>query len=49
MTTRREEIDKELAHLAWLESHLTDKRTLDGIKELIANLEAEKAAPPDEA
>jgi hypothetical protein len=43
MIDRRQEIDKELQHLTWLASHLTDQKTLDGIKDRMADLEAEKA------
>lgn len=44
MSTRRDEIDRELRHLRKLASQLTDQRTLDAIENLIANLEAEKTA-----
>lgn len=33
----------EIAHLRRLESQLTDQKTLDGITDLIADLEAGKA------
>lgn len=49
MGKRRNEIDNEIEHLRRLEGQMTDQRTLDGIKLLITDLEAEKAAlPPDE-
>jgi hypothetical protein len=48
MSTRREKIDKEITHLRKLATQLTDQRTLDGIKGLIADLEAEKAMLSDE-
>jgi|HubBroStandDraft_2_1064218.scaffolds.fasta_scaffold313791_2 alkylhydroperoxidase family enzyme len=32
MTTRRAEIDEEIAHLNKLARHLTDQQTLDGVK-----------------
>ena len=44
MRNRRDEIDGEIRHLSWLVSQLTDQRTIDGIKVLITDLEAEKAA-----
>jgi hypothetical protein len=44
MSNRRDEINEEVRHLRWLESQLTDQKTLDGIKALIADLEDEKAA-----
>jgi hypothetical protein len=44
MSNRRDEIDEELRHLRKLESQTTDQRTLEGIKDAIADLEAEKAA-----
>ena len=43
MGTLRSEIEQELRHLRNLERQLTDQKTLDGIKALIADLEAEKA------
>jgi hypothetical protein len=43
MSTRRDEIDAEIEHLRKLASQLTDQRTLEGIKGLIADLEGEKA------
>ena len=48
MTTQREEIDKEIAHLRTLESQVIDQRTLEGIAGLITDLEAAKSALPDE-
>lgn len=47
MSTRRDEIDVEIEHLRKLARQLTDQRTLEGIKDLIADLEAEKAALSD--
>jgi hypothetical protein len=47
MSNRRDEIDEELGHLKRLASQMTDQRTLDGLKDLIADLEAEKAALSD--
>jgi hypothetical protein len=48
MSKRDDEIDEELQHLRRLESQMTDQKTLDGIKALIGDLLAEKAAPdPD--
>jgi hypothetical protein len=44
MSNRRDEINEEVRHLRRLESQLTDQKTLDGIKALIADLEDEKAA-----
>ena len=44
MSTRREEIDKEITHLRKLASQLLDQRALDSIKSLITDLEAERAA-----
>ncbi len=46
MDQRAEKIDEEIRHLRKLESHLTDQKTLDGIKALIADLEAERAELP---
>ncbi|WP_298258177.1 hypothetical protein [Bradyrhizobium sp.] len=43
MDKRCDEIDEEIRHLRWLASRLTDQKTRDGIKALIAHLEAEKA------
>jgi hypothetical protein len=43
MSNRRDEINEEVRHLRRLESQLTDQKTLDGIKALIADLEDEKA------
>ena len=48
MSTRRDEIDKEVTHLRRLESQLIDQKTLDGIRDLITDLEAEKSALADE-
>lgn len=49
MRKRSLDIEEEIRHLHVLESQLTDQKTLDGIKALIADLEAEKAElPPDE-
>jgi hypothetical protein len=49
MSTRREQIDEEIRHLRVLESQMTDQKTIEGIKDLIADLEEEKAAIlPDE-
>ncbi|HZR72631.1 hypothetical protein [Bradyrhizobium sp.] len=49
MKKRSLDIEEEIRHLHVLESQLTDQKTLDGIKALIADLEAEKAElPPDE-
>jgi hypothetical protein len=48
MSTRREEIDREISHLRALASQLTDQQTLEGINDLIADLEAEKTALSDE-
>ena len=48
MSTPREEIDREIAHLRALASQLTDQRTLEGINDLIVDLEVEKAALSDE-
>ena len=48
MNTRREEIDNEIAHLRKVASQLVDQQTLDGINDLIADLEAEKAALSDD-
>jgi len=47
MSTRRDEIDAEIEHLRKLAGQLTDQRTLESIKDLIADLEAEKAALSD--
>lgn len=47
MSTRREEIDKEITHLKKLASQLLDQRALDSIKNLIADLEAERVAFPE--
>jgi hypothetical protein len=47
MTTRRDEIDEEIALLRKLAAHLTEGRTLDGVRDLIAELEAEQAALSD--
>ena len=44
MSNRRDEIDEEIRHLRQLEGHMTDQKTLDGIKDLIADLEGEKSA-----
>lgn len=44
MDKRRNEIDNEIQHLRRLEGQMTDQKTLDGIKVLIADLEAERAA-----
>lgn len=44
MITRGEEIDKEIARLTMLKRQVIDKRTLEGIAGLIADLETEKAA-----
>lgn len=44
MSERRDQIDEELMYLRKLASQLTDQQTLDGIKVLIVDLEAEKAA-----
>lgn len=41
--SRRDEIDRELEQLRRLERHMTDEKILNGIKELVADLEAEKA------
>jgi hypothetical protein len=49
MSKRSDEIDGEIAHLRKLESQLTDQRIVDGIKDLIADLEAEKAALSDKS
>ena len=50
MSARRDEIDEELRHLRRLAIQLTDQQTLEGIKALITDLEAEKAAlGPDKA
>jgi hypothetical protein len=38
------EIDKKIEHYKNLSFLITDQRTLDGIKQLIGQLEAEKAA-----
>lgn len=48
MNTRSNEIDEEVRRLRKLASQVTDQRTLEGIKGLIANLEVEKAALSDE-
>lgn len=48
MSERRDEIDEKIQHLRKLESHLTDQQTLDAIKVMIADLEAEKATLPAE-
>jgi hypothetical protein len=48
MTTRRAEIDEEVTHLRKLASQVTDQRTPEGIRDLIADLEAEKAALSDQ-
>jgi hypothetical protein len=47
MSDRHDEIDEELRHLRKLANQLTDQMTLDGIKDAIADLEAEKAALSD--
>ena len=44
MSTRRDEIDAELTPAVKLAGQLTDQRTLESIKDLITDLEAEKAA-----
>ena len=45
---RRDEIDEELVQLRKLVDRLTDSRIIEGVKNLIADLEAEKATlPPD--
>lgn len=44
MSERGEKIDEEISHLRRLEGQMIDQKTIDGIKALIADLEAEKAA-----
>jgi hypothetical protein len=46
MSGRREQIEDEIGHLQRLASGLTDQKTIDAIKVLIADLEAEKAELP---
>jgi hypothetical protein len=43
MSSRRDDIDEELRQLKNLERLITDQKTLDGLKVLIADLEEEKA------
>jgi FAD/FMN-containing dehydrogenase len=38
------ELDGKIEHYQRLSSRITDQRTLDGIKELIASMKAQKAA-----
>jgi hypothetical protein len=38
------EIDKKIEHYRFMASRMTDQAMLDGIKELIERLEAQKAA-----
>jgi hypothetical protein len=44
MDNRRDEIDEEVRHLRKLANQLTDQKTLEGIRLLIADLEVEKTA-----
>jgi len=48
MMTRLAEIDQEIRQLKALADQLTDQKTLEGLANLIADLEAEKAALADE-
>lgn len=43
MSSRRDDLEEELLHLKNLERLITTQKTLEGLKELIADLEAEKA------
>jgi hypothetical protein len=43
MSSRRDDIDEELRQLKNLERLITDQKTLDGLKALIADFEEEKA------
>jgi hypothetical protein len=49
MSKRSDEIDGEIEQLRKLESQLTDQKIIDGIKDLIADLEIEKAALSDKS
>lgn len=44
MSEQGDKIEEEIAHLRKLEGQIIDQKTLDGIKALIADLEAEKEA-----
>ena len=44
MCERCREIDARVAHYRQLAAHVTDRQTLDGIRQIIDGLEREKAA-----
>lgn len=48
MSTRREEIDKEIAHLRKLASQVLDQRALESIQNQIVDLETERIALSEE-
>jgi hypothetical protein len=50
MCDKCEEIDKKIVHYRRISSSITDQFTIDGIKDLIVRLEAQKAAlHPDQS
>jgi hypothetical protein len=43
MCTKCAELDRKIEHLKWMIQHLFDPETIKAAKDLIKNLEAEKA------